>query len=458
MPVAPGSCAKSGPTRPAMHSVCCLALVALPVLAADDAGRGRTSSRRVGVRRHDAAGLRVIVGVSRGASGRPPRRLLKRLDHAAIYLFMAGTFTPFALGHALGAPLLALVVGRWPPPGVALKLASCLPATARCRPRLYLAFGWLVIAAAQPLLALARARWPAVVAGRWHRLLRGRAVLQRSISALRFGHPVWHVFVLVGSGCHFMAVLKHAVWRRPRVIAAQTISGTSCRIGAHTVGSTWLGVGTRVRYGPEACRRYRSRSLNTPSDGARQPSSFDLALEVRRHRAHREAAPRIAARSPVPPSPDRPRRKCRGAGTTIVKRWADRRPADGIGRHQMTGAVISHRRGSRSARSTSECAHGRRSWNHHGWGQADAWKRPGPQAALPPTRGRPTPNARAPVRIALLRDAFHFHRRHRVERTELPVRRCSSGRSPRGRVARRARVVDARTITSRPLAGLRTRA
>src|SRR6185436_20466494 len=81
----------------------------------------------------------------------PAKGMLKRLDHAAIYLFMAGTFTPFALGHELGTPLLALVWAA-AAAGVALKLAGYLNNRALST-GLYLAFGWLVIAAAQPLLA-----------------------------------------------------------------------------------------------------------------------------------------------------------------------------------------------------------------------------------------------------------------------------------------------------------------
>src|SRR5262245_4979948 len=92
----------------------------------------------------------VVSSAYHAAPAGPAKGLLKRLDHAAIYLFMAGTFTPFALGHALGAPLLALV---WAvaAAGVAMKLAGYL-GNRTLSTALYLAFGWLVIAAAQPLL------------------------------------------------------------------------------------------------------------------------------------------------------------------------------------------------------------------------------------------------------------------------------------------------------------------
>jgi hemolysin III len=91
---------------------------------------------------------------------------------------------------------------------MALKLAGWLGNRALST-ALYLAFGWLVIAAAQPLLAtLGRdgllwllAGGIAYTAGTLFFLLDQR---------MRFGHLVWHVFVLLGSSCHLMAVLKHA--------------------------------------------------------------------------------------------------------------------------------------------------------------------------------------------------------------------------------------------------------
>jgi hemolysin III len=182
------------------------ALVALPVLAADDTARA--GARHLGVWVFAATMLLVYMVSSayHAAPAGPTKGLLKRLDHAAIYLFMAGTFTPFALGHSLGAPLLALV---WvvAATGVALKLAGYLR-NRTLSTGLYLAFGWLVIAAAQPLLAsLGRDGLQWLLAG-------GIAYTAGTLffvldQRLRFGHLVWHMFVLAGSGCHFVAVLKH---------------------------------------------------------------------------------------------------------------------------------------------------------------------------------------------------------------------------------------------------------
>jgi hemolysin III len=183
-----------------------LALAVLPGIA--EASVAQESARHVGLWVFAATMLLVYVVSSayHAAPVGPAKGLLQRVDHAAIFLFMAGTFTPFALGHAMAVPLLALV---WAiaVAGVALKLAGWLRNRALST-ALYLAFGWLVIAAAQPLLAsLGRdgllwllAGGIAYTAGTLFFLLDQR---------LRFGHFVWHVFVLVGSGCHLVAVLKH---------------------------------------------------------------------------------------------------------------------------------------------------------------------------------------------------------------------------------------------------------
>lgn len=205
MPTAPGLREERANTASHAFGVL-LALGALPVLAADDAVAAGT--RHLGVWVFAATMLLVYVVSSayHAAPAGPAKGMLKRLDHAAIYLFMAGTFTPFALGHTLGAPLLALV---WSvaAAGVAMKLAGYLR-DRTLSTALYLAFGWLVIAAAQPLLAsLGRDGTQWLLAG-------GIAYCAGTLffmldQRLRFGHLVWHVFVLVGSGCHFVAVLKH---------------------------------------------------------------------------------------------------------------------------------------------------------------------------------------------------------------------------------------------------------
>lgn len=183
-----------------------LALLAMPVLAAERALRDPLQHLGVWV---FAASMLLLYGVSSAYHAAPVGRTkawLRRMDHAAIYIFMAGSFTPFALGTSQGRSLLVVV---WAVAliGVALKLTHRLRNTVLST-LMYLAFGWLVLWAAQPLLSSVSndgVLWLWVggltyTAGTAFFLLEGR---------LRFSHLVWHLFVLAGSGCHVVAVFKH---------------------------------------------------------------------------------------------------------------------------------------------------------------------------------------------------------------------------------------------------------
>jgi hemolysin III len=133
-----------------------------------------------------------------------------KLDHSAIYLFIAGSYTPFALGvlgGAWGWTLFGLV---WSiaAAGVLLKALNRL-SHPWLSTGLYLLMGWLVLIAAVPLvervppagLTLLVAGGLAYTAG---------VVFFAMDSRWRYAHAVWHGFVVVGSGCHFFAVLSYA--------------------------------------------------------------------------------------------------------------------------------------------------------------------------------------------------------------------------------------------------------
>ena len=137
------------------------------------------------------------------------KQLLRVIDHAAIYLLIAGTYTPFALGPLRGPVGWTLLAVVWTlaAAGVVLK------ATAGFRyPRLsltlYLAMGWLAVLAAQPIVARI-----GVKGALW--LLAGGLCYTAGVwfyvrDRLRYRHATWHVFVLGGSACHYFAVLWHA--------------------------------------------------------------------------------------------------------------------------------------------------------------------------------------------------------------------------------------------------------
>jgi hemolysin III len=135
------------------------------------------------------------------------KRCLNRLDHAAIYVFIAGSYMPYLLGVLRGAWGWSLFGVVWgiAACGVAAKLLDRLrhPLWSTA---LYLAMGWVAIVAAAPLVQ----RLPAtglvwLVAGGL--AYTAGAVVFLVDSKFRYGHFVWHLFVMAGSACHVWAAL-----------------------------------------------------------------------------------------------------------------------------------------------------------------------------------------------------------------------------------------------------------
>lgn len=195
----------------ASHGVGLLvALVAAPFLVADAVQRGDTAGI-VGACVF-AATMVLLYVTSTLYHALPPSRakaIFRILDHSAIYLFIAGTYTPFALGVLEGPWGTSLLILVW-----AIAFAGIgLKAVGGVRyPRLstvvYLAMGWLVVVAAKPLM-IAMPPWGLF----W--LLAGGLVYTAGVGffaapRLRYTHFVWHLFVAAGSTCHFVAVLRYA--------------------------------------------------------------------------------------------------------------------------------------------------------------------------------------------------------------------------------------------------------
>lgn len=138
------------------------------------------------------------------------KRLFQKLDHGAIFLFIAGSYTPFALG-ALGGPWgwsLFGVVWGLAFVGVVLKAFDRLS-----RPwvstALYLLMGWLVLIAAVPLVQHVPFRGIAWLVGGGLAYTAG-VVFFALDSRWHYAHTAWHGFVVAGTCCHFMAVLRYS--------------------------------------------------------------------------------------------------------------------------------------------------------------------------------------------------------------------------------------------------------
>jgi len=139
----------------------------------------------------------------------PHKERWLRLDQSAVYLLIAGTYTPFTLGALRGPWGWSLFSLIW--------LGALIGIYARVglrlhRPKLenltYLAMGWLVLVAVDPLLK--HIGWAGLG---W--LLAGGIAYSLGVvflsSRARFGHCAWHVFVLGGSACHAIAVLGYGI-------------------------------------------------------------------------------------------------------------------------------------------------------------------------------------------------------------------------------------------------------
>ena len=138
------------------------------------------------------------------------KRVFQILDHGAIFLLIAGTYTPFTLGVLRGAwgwTLFGLVWGI-AVVGVALKSIGGVRYK-RLSTILYLAMGWLVIIAAKPLW-LHMPSW-----GLFWLLIGGTAytagVAFYAAKRIQYTHFIWHLFVIAGTVCHCIAVLRYAV-------------------------------------------------------------------------------------------------------------------------------------------------------------------------------------------------------------------------------------------------------
>lgn len=186
-------------------------LVALPILIVAAVRRG--DSYAIAGAIVFGASLVILYGAStiyHSFAHSRARSVLRLIDHSAIYLLIAGSYTPFALGPLRGrfGNLLLISVWSMAITGVILKSRRGFG-----RPwlstALYIGMGWISVLAIRPLITHVGA------AGVWWLLAgglcyTGGVVFYATDKRLRYGHAVWHLFVLAGSTCHFFAVLWHS--------------------------------------------------------------------------------------------------------------------------------------------------------------------------------------------------------------------------------------------------------
>jgi hemolysin III len=187
-----------------------LSLIALPVLVSAATRQGSTLTI-IGATVF-ASSLVLLYFASTLYHALPQnkaKRLFRILDHVAIFLLIAGTYTPFTLG-VLGGPwgwTLLVLVWSLAVVGIALKVTWGIRYTAMST-CLYLAMGWMALIAAREM-------WLRMPASGLRWLLAGGVAYTVGVmffvaERVRYSHLAWHLFVLAGSLCHTCAVLWYA--------------------------------------------------------------------------------------------------------------------------------------------------------------------------------------------------------------------------------------------------------
>ena len=186
-------------------------LIGTPLLIVN-AARRADAAFIVGVSIFCASGILLYLA-SQLYHALPPgkgKRVFHVLDHSAIFLLIAGTYSPFTLGVLRGGWGWSLFGMIW-----ALAITGVVLHAVRKASHpivstgLYLLMGWLIVIAIKPMLAmvpLAGLLW-LLAGGLFYTL---GVVFYATDSRIRYGHFFWHLFVMAGTVCHFFAIYWYA--------------------------------------------------------------------------------------------------------------------------------------------------------------------------------------------------------------------------------------------------------
>lgn len=182
-----------------------MAAVALPVLLAVGFQAGTAAA--VGLSLY-AVGLMAMLTFSTlyNAVQRPgPKAWLRRCDRAAIFVMIAGTYSPFALATLESALGVGIFIFIWTLAIGGALLALFWPRRSdRIALGLYLTMGWSIVVAVGPLLeSVGRTAVALLLIGG----LIYTAGVAFHLSRMRFQNVIWHCFVLVAAACHYAAIL-----------------------------------------------------------------------------------------------------------------------------------------------------------------------------------------------------------------------------------------------------------
>lgn len=187
-----------------------LALVAVPVLV--------LSAMRAG-------DVRFLIGVSvfgatmvllylastlyHSTTHEAAKQLFRLFDHTAIFLLIAGSYTPFALGVLRGPWGWSMLAAVWTLAivGITLKIITRTRHSRICIV-LYVLMGWLAVVAVKPILALIPVPGILLILAGGIAYTGGLAFF--AAHRIRYHHFIWHLFVIAGTVCHYFAVLWYA--------------------------------------------------------------------------------------------------------------------------------------------------------------------------------------------------------------------------------------------------------
>ena len=188
-----------------------VSIIALVILAAPVVGAWEFTSILV-----YGAGLLTVLTVSALYNlwpVSPVKWSLRRFDHSAIYLLIAGTYTPFITQMKANVESSLLLVGVWLTSVIGIALKLKFPGRFdRLSILLYLLLSWSGVVAYESVFGAlpASTLWLLAIGG----ILYTIGVLFHLWEGLRFQNAIWHTFVLVAAACHYTAVLDCLVLAR----------------------------------------------------------------------------------------------------------------------------------------------------------------------------------------------------------------------------------------------------
>ncbi len=138
------------------------------------------------------------------------RPKLRKLDHAGIFLMIAGSYTPFTIHNLTGAWAIGMTVAVWSIALLGVLMKLLVPKVPRALSlTLYLALGWLVVVALKPMIA--SVAWYALLLLLAGGILYSTGVIFYVNKRLKFSRAIWHGHVVAAAATHWCAVLLGVV-------------------------------------------------------------------------------------------------------------------------------------------------------------------------------------------------------------------------------------------------------